>query len=122
MLEKCDDDIRRITENISAVRDYEATIKRRKNELKEGMDLIDGVLVYNTISNVSLRLLIEGILISDKNGKLNVSITLKGDFRHHIDIYEDGEVTDRFFEPDGRPSDEGNCEDWIPCDIDDYNS
>ena len=43
---------------------------------------------------------------------------LKGNFRHHMDIYEDGEITDRFFESDLTPTDEGNICDWIPVDMD----
>ena len=35
-----------------------------------------------------------GIVISEKDGKLQLAVMLKGNFRHHMDIYEDGEITD----------------------------
>ena len=35
-----------------------------------------------------------------------------------MDIYDDGEIIDRFFESDLTPGDEGNASDRIPVDID----
>lgn len=118
MLKKCDDDIRRLTDTISAIRNYEETVKKRRDELKKGIGIMDAILADEAVSDVNLRLLIDGIVISEKDGKLQLAVMLKGNFRHHMDIYDDGEITDRFFESDLTPTDEGNICDWIPVDMD----
>lgn len=39
------------------------------------------------------------IVIYEKNGKLDIQITLNGEFRTHIDYYdESGDITDRLAE------------------------
>jgi len=93
-------------------------VKKRRDELKKGIGIMDAILADEAVSDVNLRLLIDGIVISEKDGKLQLAVMLKGNFRHHMDIYDDGEITDRFFESDLTPSDEGNICDWIPVDMD----
>ena len=118
MLKKCDDDIRCLTDTISAIRNYEETVKKRRDELKKGIGIMDAILAGEAVSDVNLRLLIEKIVVSEKDGKLQLSVMLKGNFRHHMDVYKDGEITDRFFETDLTPTDEGKICDWIPADMD----
>ena len=60
------------------------------------MDYIKNI--ENRISDADLRLLIESIRISERDGKLNVEIMLNGNFRRHVDIYRDRELDDSFME------------------------
>ena len=61
-------------------------------------------------------MLVEKISVSEQNEKLSLAIMLKGSFRHHLDIIENGEITERFFETSLEQTDEGDPAEWIPCD------
>ncbi|MBR6427453.1 MAG: recombinase family protein [Clostridia bacterium] len=117
MLKKCEEDIKRITETAASIRDCGETVRRRKEEMKNGMSLIDGILAEGAISDTGLRMLVDGITVGEKDGKLSVTINLKGDFRHHLDVYENGEITERFFEAYDLPDDEGTSPEQIPYDV-----
>ena len=80
--------------------------------MRQGLRLIDGVLDENVISNASLRMLIKKIKIGETDGKLNVVFELTGNFRNHLDVYENGEIKDMFF--DMGDLDEGINPDRIP--------
>lgn len=109
MLTKCESEIESLTGQISSLQDHDASIRKRKAEMKEGLDLIDEVLSADRISDVNLRLLVDEIIIHEKDEKLRIAIKLKANFRHHLDLYgEDGELTDRFFEAE--PIHEGSEE------------
>ncbi len=81
------------------------------------MSLIDGILAEGAISDTGLRMLVDGITVGEKDGELSVTINLKGDFRHHLDVYENGEITERFFEVYDLPDDEGTSPEQIPYDV-----
>ena len=61
-------------------------------------------------------MLIEKISVSEQDGKLSLAIMLKGNFRHRLDVLENGEITERFFEISEESMDEGDRTKWIPCD------
>ena len=113
MLEKCEGEIESLTGQIASLRDHDTAMRKRKAEMKEGLDLIDGILNADCISSVNLRLLVEEIVIYEKDEKLSITVRMKANFRHHLDLYgEDGELTDRFFEnePTGeREEDDRKC-------------
>jgi hypothetical protein len=44
MLKLCEDDIERLKKEIAAITDYSATIKKRKAEMKESVDLIEQII------------------------------------------------------------------------------
>lgn len=67
--------------------------------MKTRIDLIDEIISVGAISNTHLRMLVEKIVIHEKNKHLNIAIYLKAEFRHRMDFYnENGEVTDKAFE------------------------
>ncbi len=117
MLKKCEEDIRKITATVDSIRDYGNTVRRRREEMKNGLSLIDGILGEEAVGSAALRMLVDGIVIGEKDGKLSVTINLKGDFRHHLDVYENGEITERFFETYDLSNDEGISQDEIPLEI-----
>ena len=115
MLEKCEDDIKRLSSEVESIKNSDETIKKRRERLREGIGIIDGVLSDGDVSNAGLRMLVEKISVSEQNEKLSLAIMLKGSFRHHLDIIENGEITERFFETSLEQTDEGDPAGWIPC-------
>ena len=75
-------------------------------------------LGVTTVDRALTELITAGLVKKENRKNVIGGKTSKGNFRHHMDIYEDGEITDRFFESDLAPTDEGNICDWIPVDMD----
>ena len=81
-----------------AITDYSATIKKRKAEMKESVDLIEQIIQEGAISDANLRLLVDSIVISEKDKKLHIKINLNAKFERHKDCYdEEGNLTERMF-------------------------
>ena len=55
MLKLCEDDIERLKKEIAAITDYSATIKKRKAEMKESVDLIEQIIQEGAISDANQR-------------------------------------------------------------------
>lgn len=87
MLNACEDDIKRITDEINSITNYNETIKNRKSQLKKTVDLIDEIIKDGAISNSNLRLLVDEIIINETDGRLNITINLKADFTEHMIIF-----------------------------------
>ena len=97
-LKKCEADIEKIQSEIKSISDYEATIKKRKAEIQESVDIIEQIVAEGAISNTNLRLLVDKIIISEKDKKLNIKINLNAKFEPHKNSYdEDGNLTERMF-------------------------
>ena len=89
MLKACEDDIKSFTEQIEDIRNYDETIKKRKAEIKEGIDMLDEIIRNGAISDTSLRMLVKKIIITERKGKLKIKIQLNADFSTHIDFLHD---------------------------------
>ena len=77
-------------------RNVDATIKKRKSEVKKSIELIDSIVADGAISDTHLRMLVEQIVIYETDSKLRVQIMLNGEFRRHFDYYnEDGKMIGR---------------------------
>ena len=99
MLIACESDIKTIENRIQEMNNIENTVKERKKQMKKSVELLDGIIADGAISDTHLRMLVDEIVIHEKNGKLDVQITLNGEFRTHIDYYdESGDITDRHAE------------------------
>ena len=95
MLEACETDISKLTEQISAYRDMESTIKKRKRDMKKSIDFLNSIIADGFVNDTHLRMLVDKITVYEINGKLNVQIELNGKFRTHIDAYDDnGNIRD----------------------------
>lgn len=98
MLEKCEAEIKSLTAEIEAIRDYDTTIRKRKAEMKSSIDILDGIIKDGAIGDANLRLLVDNIVINEQDGKLSINIDLKAAFSSHLDIYdEDGALTAKAF-------------------------
>ena len=89
MLKSCEADIKSFTEQIAGIRNYDETIKKRKTEIKEGIDMLDEIIRNGAISDTSLRMLVKKIIITERKGKLKIKIQLNADFSTHIDFLHD---------------------------------
>ena len=99
MLSECEADISKLGKEIRTLKDHDSAVKRARSEMKDGIALLDEMLDKGEISAASLRLLVEEITIWEKDEKLRIAITLKGNLRHHMDFYdEDGNLTETAFE------------------------
>ena len=99
MLVSCETDIKTIENRIREMKDIENTVKERKKQMEKSVELLDGIIADGAISDTHLRMLVDEIVIYEKNGKLDIQITLNGEFRTHIDYYdESGVITDRHAE------------------------
>ncbi len=97
-IDKCEADIQRLNDKINSIIDYNTTIKKRKAEIKESVDIIEQIIKEGAISNANLRLLVDKIIITEKNKKLSVKIRLNAKFQKHKDCYdEDGNLRGRAF-------------------------
>lgn len=98
MLDKCEADIQRLNDEINSIIDYNTTIKKRKAEIKESVDIIEQIIKEGAISNANLRFLVDKIIITEKNKKLNIKIRLNAKFQKHKDCYdEEGNLGERKF-------------------------
>ena len=98
MLVKCEADIKRIQEEIHSIKDYNDTIKKRKAEIKNSVKIIEEILEEGEISDANLRLLVDKIIITEKDKKLNIKIKLNAKFQGHKDCYdENGNLTEKAF-------------------------
>ena len=98
MLVKCEADIKRIQEEIHSIKDYNDTIKKRKAEIKNSVKIIEEILKEGAISDANLRLLVDKIIITEKDKKLNIKIKLNGKFEGHRDCYDkEGNITEMAF-------------------------
>ena len=69
-----------------------------KAEMKESVDLIEQIIQEGAISDANLRLLVDSIVISEKDKKLHIKINLNAKFERHKDCYdEEGNLTESVF-------------------------
>lgn len=98
MLKICEDDIVRLKNEIDSITDYNATIKKRKAEMKESVDIIEQIIEDGAISDTNLIMLVDSIVISEKDKKLHIKINLNAKFERHKDCYDaEGNLTERMF-------------------------
>ncbi len=89
MLEKCESDIQKLEEEIKSIQDYNSTIKKRKAEMKDSVQIIEEIIKEGAISDANLRLLVDKIIITEKNKKLKIKIKLNAKFQRHKNCYDD---------------------------------
>ena len=98
MLEKCESDIQKLEDKIKSIQDYNSTIKKRKAEMKDSVEIIEEIIKEGAISDANLRLLVNKIIIFKKDKKLSIKIKLNAKFQRHKDCYNDnGIVLEKIF-------------------------
>lgn len=98
MLEKCESDIQKLEDEIKSIQDYNSTIKKRKAEMKDSVEIIEEIIKEGAISDANIRLLVDKIIIFERDKKLKIKIKLNAKFRKHTDCYdENGNLTESTF-------------------------
>ncbi|HCI60552.1 MAG TPA: recombinase [Ruminococcus sp.] len=98
MLEKCESDIQKLEYEIKSIQDYNSAIKKRKAEMKDSVEIIEEIVKEGAISDANLRLLVNKIIIFEKDKKLSIKIKLNAKFQRHKDCYdENGNLTEKAF-------------------------
>ncbi len=92
MLEKCEGDIKALSTRIAELEDMDNTIKKRKAEISNSIEIFNRIIDEGTISDSDLRILIDKILISEKDGKIDINIILNGKFKEHSLNYNEVEI------------------------------
>ena len=89
MLASCEEDIKRIKQELSDIINYNDTIKKRKSEMKETVDLIEEIIQEGQISNANLRQLVDKIIIYEDAEGLRLQINLNASFTEHMTIFDE---------------------------------
>ena len=89
MIEKREHEIIKAREQIENYRDMDAAFKKKRAESKKSLSLLDEIIENEGISDTHLRMLVDQIIVSELDGKLDIEICLKAAFRGHYDIYDD---------------------------------
>lgn len=83
MLEKCESDIETLSKRIAELEDMDNTIKKRKAEILNSIEIFNKIIEEGSISDSDLRMLIDKIEIFEKDSKLDINIILNGKFKEH---------------------------------------
>ena len=89
MLIACENDIKKISGELYDIQNYSETIKKRKAEMKQTVDLIEEIVKEGQISNANLRQLIDKIIIYEDGEGLRIQINLNAAFTEHMTIFSD---------------------------------
>ena len=87
MLEKRRTEINNLKGKIKELQNIDETIKKRKNEIKNDIDLLDKIIKDGAISDTNLRLLVSEILVSEKDNQIQLVISMKASFRTYSEKY-----------------------------------
>ena len=91
-------DNQKLEDEIKSIQDYNSTIKKRKAEMKDSVQIIEEIIKDEAISDANLRLLVDKIIIFEKDKKMSIKIKLNAKFQKHKDCYdENGNLKDSAF-------------------------
>lgn len=86
MIEKKEEELAEVRVKTKEYENLETTIKNRRSELKTSIDLLDEIVTARNISEAHLRMLIDKITITEKDGPLDIAFQIKADFKPHSHI------------------------------------
>ena len=88
MLTDCEADIARIEKELHDIENYSETIRKRKQEMKSTIDMIDEIIREGAVSDANLRILVDKIIISEKDDGLHITVNLNADFTSHLKVFD----------------------------------
>ena len=100
MIQKREEEIAAAKKQIEELQNISAVLRERQTKLKRDISLIDDILAEGTMTEAHLRMLVEKIYVQETDGKLSLDIQIKAPFRTHLDVYENGTLTERYGAPD----------------------
>ena len=90
MLDKKKSQIQDYKTKIYELKNIEKTVKRRKKEIKESIDILDGIIAEGAISNVNLRLLVNEIIIIEmEDGNLAIIVSMNAPFDQYGEVFDE---------------------------------
>ena len=96
MIQKREEEIAAAKKQIEELQNISAVLRDRQTKLKRDISMIDDILSEGTMTEAHLRMLVEKIYVQETDGKLSLDIQLKAPFRTHLDVYENGTLTERY--------------------------
>ena len=100
MIQKREEEIAAARKQIEELQNISTVLRERQSKLKRDISMIDDILAEGKMSEAHLRMLVEKIYIHESNGKISLDIRIKAPFRSHIDVYENGELTEQYADLD----------------------
>ena len=70
------------------IENYSETIKKRKQEMKSTIDMIDEIVKEGAVSDANLRIMVDKILIGEDDDGLHITINLNADFKSHLQLFD----------------------------------
>ena len=96
MIQKREEEIAAAKKQIEELQNISAVLRDRQTKLKRDISMIDDILSEGTMTEAHLRMLVEKIYVQETDGKLSLDIQLKAPFRTHLDVYENGTLTEQY--------------------------
>lgn len=93
MIAKREEQITQAKKKIAELENLGQTIRSRQAKLKKDISLMDEILADGQMTEAQLRLLVEKILVYEREDGLHLEIKVKAPFRDHTDTYENGVLT-----------------------------
>ena len=100
MIQKREEEIATAKKQIEELQNISTVLRERQSKLKRDISMIDDILSEGKMSEAHLRMLVEKIYIYESDGKISLDIRIKAPFRSHIDVYENGELTEQYADLD----------------------
>ena len=96
MIQKREEEITAMKKQISELQNISAVLRERQSKLKQDIRMMDDILSEGMMTEAQLRMLIEKIYVQEADGKLSLDIQIKAPFRTHLDVYENGVLTEQY--------------------------
>ena len=96
MIQKREEEIAAAKKQIEELQNISAVLRERQTKLKRDISMIDDILSEGVMTEAHLRMLVEKIYVQETDGKLNLDIQIKAPFRTHLDVYENGMLTEQY--------------------------
>ena len=96
MIQKREEEIAAAKKQIEELQNISAVLRERQTKLKRDIGMIDDILAEGAMTEAHLRMLVEKIYVQETDGKLSLDIQIKAPFRTHLDVYENGMLTEQY--------------------------
>ena len=96
MIQKREEEIAAAKKQIEELQNISAVLRERQTKLKRDISMIDDILAEGAMTEAHLRMLVEKIYVQETDGKLSLDIQIKAPFRTHLDVYENGTLTEQY--------------------------
>ena len=96
MIQKREEEIAAAKKQIEELQNISAVLRERQAKFKRDISMIDDILTEGAMTEAHLRMLVEKIYVQETDGKLSLDIQIKAPFRTHLDVYENGVLTEQY--------------------------